>query len=180
MVRKTFMHVKEDWYKMSFSTLDEIKDNGFNGFKKIRSLWTDSSDIPDKPGVYLVLRDTKSPMQFIEPGVGGFFKGKDPNIPLEKLTREVIPNTIVVYIGKAGSLSGKSTLRSRIRQYLRFGQGKNIGHWGGRYIWQLKDHSDLLLCWKVIIDEEPRVVEQNLLQLFETTYGKKPFANIAS
>lgn len=39
----------------------------------------------------------------------------------------------MVYIGKAGT-----TLRKRLNQYLKFGNRQNIGHWGGRYIWQIK------------------------------------------
>jgi hypothetical protein len=53
------------------------------------------------------------------------------------------------------------TLRSRLKQYLKFGQGKNIGHYGGRLIWQLEHHSELVLCWLPMNEDEPRELEKN-------------------
>lgn len=43
---------------------------------------------------------------------------------------------------------------------MSFGQGKPVGHWGGRLIWQLEDVKDLIVCWKVLEKEEPRDVEK--------------------
>lgn len=116
-------------------------------------------------------------VEFINPGVGGFFKGKDPNVDIPQLKDKYVDST-VVYIGKAGSSSSKATLFSRLGQYLGFGQTKNIGHYGGRYIWQLKNHEDLLFCWKPLNEEEPIVLEKELLSLFKEEFGKLPFANL--
>lgn len=71
--------------------------------------------------------------EFLSHGTGGFFKGKDPNVSITELETNWVENTCVVYIGKAGT-----TLQKRLNQYLKFGNGQNIGHWGGRYIWQIK------------------------------------------
>jgi hypothetical protein len=128
-------------------------------------------------GVYLVLDPCGKP-DFINPGVGGFFKGKDPNVSIEELNNNYVPDSLVVYIGKAGGPSSEATLHSRLSQYLRLGQGKNVGHWGGRLIWQLKSHRDLLFCWRSTPDDDPREVEKLLIDNCEKQYGNKPFANL--
>ncbi|MGE5411757.1 MAG: GIY-YIG nuclease family protein, partial [Clostridiales bacterium] len=82
-----------------------------------------------------------------------------------------VENTKVVYIGKATSL------KSRLRQYFSFGQGKNIGHYGGRLIWQLKYSKDLVVCWESL-PTDPREHEAELIRQFATIYGRRPFANL--
>jgi len=89
-----------------------------------------------------------------------------------------VSKAAVVYIGKAGGKRGHAALRSRIQQYLAFGRGEPVGHWGGRYIWQLKDSKDLLLCWRPTPRSDPRQWEKKLLRQFEETCGKLPFANL--
>ena len=78
----------------------------------------------------------------------------------------------IVYIGK-----GKS-LKTRLSSYLRFGEGKFATHWGGRYIWQLKDSRELIVCWKTM-NEDPRVVEEKMIAKFKEEHGgRRPFANL--
>jgi excinuclease UvrABC nuclease subunit len=84
-----------------------------------------------------------------------------------------VDNTKVVYIGKATSL------RSRLREYFGFGQGKNVGHYGGRLIWQIKYSQDLIVCWKSLTID-PRQFEADLIKQFVQTYGCRPFANLAN
>lgn len=158
---------------MSFNDIDEIKKAGFIGFKKMSELFLDSSMLPDNNGVYLVLNIDNKAGEFLTVGSGGHFKGKDPNISLADLKSNWVNNTKVVYIGKATSL------RSRLRQYFSFGQGKNIGHYGGRLIWQIKYSKDLLVCWKSLTTD-PREFEADLIQQFVKTYGCRPFANLAN
>ncbi len=160
---------------MNFSK-QALIDDGFEGFISVKELWIDKSMIPRQMGVYMVL-NTESNVEFINPGVGGFFKGKDPNVDIPQL-KEKFVNSSVVYIGKAGGSYSKATLFSRLGQYLGFGQTKNIGHYGGRYIWQLKNHENLLFCWKPLQNEEPVVVEKELLSFFIQKYSKLPFANL--
>lgn len=64
-------------------------------------------------------------------------------------------------------------------QYMKFGKGEPVGHWGGRYIWQLKDNKKLIVCWRTTTNEDPRVIEKEMIETFESSYGGKPFANIA-
>jgi hypothetical protein len=157
---------------MTFNDIDGIKKAGFKGFKSMKELFQDSSMLPDSNGVYLVLHlDTKEP-EFLTVGTGGHFKGKNPNVSLAALKSNWVNNTIVVNIGKATSL------KSRLRQYFSFGQGKNIGHYGGRLIWQLKNSRDLVVCWKVISINDPREYEAELIREFVSIYNKRPFANL--
>jgi hypothetical protein len=55
-----------------------------------------------------------------------------------------VPKTHVMNIGKA------NIANRRLSEYGRLGAGTNIGHKGGRYIWQLADSGDLLVAWHPI------------------------------
>ena len=98
---------------------------------------------------------------------------------IQELKSNWVDKTIVVYIGKAGSDTSSATLKSRLKQYFCFGQGKNIGHWGGRLIWQLASSNNLVVCWKSLSSEDPRIFEGKLIKDFVTQYGNRPFANLA-
>ena len=163
---------------MNFRSLSDIHRSSFAGFQSLRRLSADPGLLPDIRGVYLVLNPAGTKPAFLAVGSGGFFKGKDPNISLEDLEANWVEGTIVLYIGKAGGSGSKATLRSRLKPYLDFGQGKNAPHWGGRLIWQLENAGDLLLCWKPLPAEEPRKVEKDLIGQFIAEYGKRPFANL--
>ncbi len=163
---------------MDFNDITDIEKNGFRGFKTVAELWNDKSSIPKIKGVYLVIDPNCKRTEFLTTGVGGFFKGKDPNVPISKLKLSLVPNSLVVYIGKAGSLTGQATLNSRLGQYLKFGQTKNVGHWGGRYIWQLKKYSDLIFCWKPTPNDDPREIEKQLLSQYIKIFDNRPFANL--
>jgi hypothetical protein len=84
----------------------------------------------------------------------------------------------IVYIGKAGRINGSATLRSRLKQYLAFGEGRAAGHWGGRYVWQLADAENLTVCWKTTDVEQAQALEKQMLEAFENEHGKTPFANL--
>ena len=115
---------------------------------------------------------------YLGKGSGGFFRGKDPNVDIAFLDKKWVDYTIVIYIGKAGGKDEKTTLRTRLKKYIEFGQGKNVSHHGGRYVWQLANAQDLVVCWKRLYDEEPRGVEKSLIAVFEGVYSKIPFANL--
>lgn len=158
---------------------EEYKKQGFDGFKTIAELKRNDACIPEQGGVYLVLRGTLEAPKFLETGTGGHFKGKNPNVPLDELQRNWVEGADIVYIGKAGSKDGSATLRSRLRQLVSFGCGNNVGHWGGRYLWQLEDSNDLIVCWLPVIDKEPETVEKELIQSFKIQHsGMRPFANL--
>ena len=151
---------------------DMIESAGFAGFMPVVELRDSKTEsVPDVPGVYMVLRDSGERPDFLTRGSGGYFKGKDPNVPLSELSANWVEGAKVLYIGKAKSL------RKRISQYLRFGDGKPVGHWGGRYIWQLADAQELIFCWMPVIGDAD-AVETEMICRFREHYGSRPFANL--
>ena len=159
-------------------TRETLSARGFQGFVPIRELRSSPEQIPAVRGVYVLLREgTHSPV-FFEKGTGGFFKGKDPNVPVEVLQQNWVQGSPTVYIGKAGDPGRAATLRTRLWQYLRFGTGANVGHWGGRYIWQLEDAEDLLICWLPLPEDTPSELESTLIDAFRQEHGVRPFANL--
>jgi len=169
---------------MTFNSLDNFKSDGFSGFKKVGDLFLNFSGVPNERGNYFVLYLGGKRPEFLSRGVGGFFKGKDPNVSIPELESNWVDETVVVYIGQAGGIrAGKwsdATLSERIGAYMKFGQGRDIGHFGGRFIWQIKDHRDLVLCWKSWPNKtkDPKEVEGEWIQEFKSIYGKRPFANL--
>lgn len=157
---------------MESAVVNALKMDVFNGFVRVFNLRGEAlKDIPDVPGVYMVLRDSVERPDFLVRGSGGYFKGKDPNVPLSELCANWVEGANVLYIGKAKSL------RKRISQYLRFGDGKPVGHWGGRYIWQLADAPELIFCWMPVIGDAD-AVETEMICRFREHYGSRPFANL--
>lgn len=161
-----------------FQDLSKIKEMGFTGFKTVDQLWNDHSCITNERGIYLILSPDPSINQYLTKGVGGYFKDKDPNVSLSELKTNWVTDSHILYIGQAGGNTPSATLRKRIKQYLEFGKGKPVGHYGGRLIWQLSNHKSLLVAWKVIETSDPRVEEANLIKDFANYYGKLPFANL--
>lgn len=160
-------------------TIDSIKAMGFTGFVPVKTLQSSNcAEVPKERGVYIFIRTATDAPVFLEKSIGGHFKGSDPTVPIETLNASWVPAAIVMYIGKAGGLTGRATLKSRLRQYMKFGEGKPVGHKGGRYIWQLGDSADLLVCWNPTPHSDPYDEETTLISAFRTIYGTRPFANL--
>lgn len=156
--------------------MDLLKKDGFQGFVTINELCKNINIVPTYGGVYVVLRTKENKPVFLEKGTGGFFKGDDPNVSISKLEAKWIEGTPIVYIGKADG-SATRGLRTRLNEYMRFGRGNAVGHKGGRYIWQLEDADELIVCWKRI-DCDAEHVEKQMIMAFKEKYGKYPFANL--
>lgn len=152
-------------------TSDTLEQEGFEGFVP----WADLAlnEIPPEPGIYVVVRRSATPPVFLATNRAGRFKGRNPTEKPEVLRSAWVDGASVLYIGKAANL------QNRLRQYREHGEGKPVGHWGGRYIWQLSDCRELGVAWKVT-DGEPRQVERELLASFRETYDQLPFANLTS
>ena len=152
--------------------IENYRKDGFTGFVPVSKLRSTASLLPDSGGVYIVVRESDNSPEFLANGTGGFFKGKNPNVGLEELVSNYVAGSKVVYIGKATSL------KKRVGQLLRFGAGSAVGHWGGRYLWQLADSDNLLIAWKTTPTTDPRSVEIKMLEEFVSRHGKLPFANL--
>jgi|TARA_B100001971_G_C18217322_1_gene554743 hypothetical protein len=164
---------------MLFDNINEIKEFGFKGFEAVDTLMMyKCSQIPKQKGIYFVLNNNFTP-SFLQKSVGGHFKKRNPTVPVSELKENWVDESLVVYIGKAGGANSKATLQSRLKQYMRFGEGEPVGHWGGRLIWQLANHRDLIICYKPLLNTEPREEEKNLILKFEAIYGIMPFANLS-
>jgi hypothetical protein len=162
---------------ISLRSIEEIRQRGFVGFVTISELQTSNcSDVPNLPGVYLVLKPDLTRPAFLNESLGGHFKGQNPTVPVSRLESKWVEDAVILNIGKAGL--GRATLRSRLKQYVRFGRGEAVGHWGGRYIWQLGRSCEFLVCWKVTPEAVARTVEKALIDEFKALFGKFPFANL--
>lgn len=170
---------------MNFNNIEEIEKAGFIGFTKMSELFLGTKGIPKIKGVYFVLYLDEKPPTFLSNGAGPklYKKKTNPNVSLAELKSNWVENTIVVYIGKAGGTfqgkESKETLRSRLQTYFSFGKGKDVSHFGGRLIWQLENYKDLIVCWQPTLDNEPAVIETNLIAEFKKKYNQqRPFANL--
>jgi len=160
------------------TSIKELTRYGFTGFKTVSELRNNLAVLPKQKGVYIVINPLPGSKNFLTKGTGGHFKGKDPNVFVEELNAKWVMNSPVVYIGQAGGGSSAATLQKRIKQYLDFGNGKAIGHYGGRFIWQISHNKDLIIAWKTLDNENPSVVETELLTSFRRHYNALPFANL--
>ena len=163
----------------SLTSVASLRSQGFDGFVTVADLRRNNrNNIPAVPGVYLVLRNCASYPEFLDVGTGGHFKNKDPNVSVSELNDNWVEGAVTVYIGQAGSNSN-GTLEKRIGELIRFGQGGCVGHWGGRFIWQLQGADRLLVCWKEVADGDPRKFERELITEFKSAHGdRRPFANL--
>lgn len=139
--------------------------------------------IPEIKGLYIVF-STSLRKDFLTKGTGGFFKDKNPNVPIKVLSDNWVDNTNILYIGRAGGVSengveSNSTLRRRLNTYFKFGLGEPVGHWGGRFIWQLKYSDELIFYWRPCDEtENPVTLEHHLITEYKKHYGSRPFANL--
>tara|TARA_B100000519_G_C14116748_1_gene378445 strand:+ start:159 stop:569 length:411 start_codon:yes stop_codon:yes gene_type:complete len=133
--------------------------------------------IPNLKGVYSILCN-KENINFLDESLGGHFKGKNPTVDKNVLKNNWVDGAGILYIGKAGGAKSSSTLKRRIWQYMQFGCGKPVGHWGGRLIWQIKENKELLLAYKTLDKIEPRIYEKELIGDFIRKFGILPFANL--
>lgn len=148
-----------------------LEAEGFVGWVTFEELGARLPSVPSDGGVYVVARDSADAPEFLDANPGGRFKGRDPTVELDALRANWVGGATIVYIGKADNL------RRRLRQYMRFGEGVPVGHWGGRLIWQLADARDLVVGWLETPDRIPKQVETELIAAFRRAHDKPPFAN---
>ena len=152
-----------------------LSDLGFDGFLPLRKILLAPFEVPDKFGIYAVIRTNQGTPAFLPESRAARFRNRDLSYPVGRLLDKWIPMAQVIYIGKAGPTVGRH-LRRRINEFVRFGDGTAIGHRGGRAIWQLPDVWECLLAWKAC-SGIPRESEKQLIAEFKQAHGKIPFAN---
>jgi hypothetical protein len=152
---------------------------GFRGFERVSDLLDPRTrrQIPEVPGVYIVVYEGMPSPTFLQMSTGGWFKGQDPTFRPEELEPRWVKGSRVVYIGMTGE-GRRAGLRTRIRALVRYGTGHKIGHAGGRALWQLPSSSDLVVCWRPAQDGVEAVSEERrLLDGFREQHKRLPFAN---
>lgn len=160
----------------SFSLL-ALRQIGFEGFCQIGTLRSDRcARVPTESGVYLILHKESDTPKFLEKGTGGRFKNREPNIPVATLESKWVRGSPVAYIGKAGGAKSRRTLQRRLFEYVQFGCGLAVPHWGGRMIWQLSGSDNLEVCWRT--HTEADLFERELLARHAAEFGALPFANL--
>lgn len=154
-----------------------LQDYGFEGFVRFADL--PDTDVPDGPGVYVVVRSATDVPTFLHESPAGWFKGRNPAVSGARLVTKWVDGASVIYIGKATpGMGNRRGLRKRLNEYRRFGTGVPVGHWGGRFVWQLGDHETLTVAWKVLDDQDATEVEDQLIRDFVSHHGTLPFANV--
>jgi len=147
---------------------------GFNPVDQLRS--AKCSSVPrDSAGVYVVLVPPCMDIAFLPRSPAGHFKNQDPTVSVSTLRARWVHGVSVIYIGRA-SKTRSTNLRKRIHTFLKFGGGENVGHRGGRFVWQIADSDRFLIGWKPCA--ESRKLEADMLSDFERQYGRLPFANL--
>lgn len=158
-------------------TRQTLKADGFTGFRTLADL--EINRIPQKPGIFAVLRPEGFRPQYLARSTAGVFKKKDPTLRADALAAEWVDDAEVLYLGKAGPGSkGNRGLRRQIQEFVDFGKGKPPGHWDGRLIWQLAGAGSLIVAWKELPAEQLTAVEAGYHAGFREEYGRLPFANL--
>jgi hypothetical protein len=160
-----------------FGSVEGLREMGFEGFVSVRDLRRDDCrGLPRENGVYILVRDRDGEPRFNLRGTAAFWRGMDPNVKLEVLAEEWVPGAKLMYVGRAAGAGVRGKIQQRVKRLLRFGEGKNVAHWGGRHVWQLADGYELLVAWKECKDAVRQ--QTALIRAFEARHDKLPFANL--
>lgn len=175
-----------------FEDFNHTKAYGFKGFYPIVQLEDNNyEDIPEEKGVYCIFYPLQLPNVFTLDVKYKRRKNNNAIVTQEILDNKWVHGAQVIYVGKAGGGGTRAHLRTRLRAYMRFGQGRVANHWGGRYIWHLQKVHECTVAYMITPENEqggsesPRGYERKLLSLFKESYvrddkGVLPFANLQS
>jgi hypothetical protein len=149
----------------------DLEVRHFRGFLPLSQLkGSGCRSVTPEPGVYAVLRPAIVKPTFLSRNHGGRFKGQDPSVEVPVLQRRWVEGTQLLYFGKTDDL------KRRIDELCRFGSGEPIGHWGGRYMWQIAGSDEFIIAW--LPTSDPMGEHRTLMDEFRAAFGSWPFANI--
>jgi hypothetical protein len=162
---------------MALLHIDGICLDGFSQPITIDELRrTRCSGVPESPGAYLIVRSSDSTPDFLSVSTGGWFKGQDPNAPLDVVRAHWVQGAHVLYVGMTAARKG---LKGRLCCFFDFGCGKAVGHRGGRLLWHLKDSGELLVRWRPCAEAEADDAETKAIADFKAAHdGRRPYANM--
>jgi len=160
-------------------SIESLEREGFSGFLTVGQLHRSGClEVPDAPGVYVVLRRERAPHPFLRRSTAPVWRRRDPTVPIPTLEARWHADATLLYVAGAPGPGVRSRLRQRIKRMLRFGHGSVVGHWGGRLLWQLGEAGRLVVAWRACeTGEEAEALTTELLRRFESHHGGPPFAN---
>ena len=159
-------------------TPEELRMFGFEGFSTVAALRDEAAaSVPTTPGAWVVLRDVGGVPHFLSRNTGAMWRGQDPTELPDTLAARWVARAGVLYIGTAAGPGVRGLLQQRIKRFLRFGMGRNVAHWEGRFIWQLAGAAALRVAWKSVPPARAQATAQHRLDAFVERHGVMPFAN---
>lgn len=165
--------------ELKLDSADDLRAYGFEGFRTIMSLREESCErVPADTGAYVVLRDWTAPPKFLARSTAAVWRQQSPTVPVEELAAKWVEGASVLYIGHAAGPGVRDRLQQRFKRFMRFGAGKVVSHWSGRYIWQLSAASALRMAWFATDKRDSDPLVRRMFAAFEESYGTLPFANL--
>jgi len=160
------------------ATAADLREQGFEGFVTFSALRADgAASVPVAPGVWVVVHEPVALPHFLPRSTAPAWRGQEPTLPPDALAARWVPHACVLYVGVAPGAGVRHLLRQQVKRFLRFGDGRNVAHWGGRAIWQLAGAGSLRVAWRVAPPDGVRAAAAGLLRAFEEHHGMRPFAN---
>jgi hypothetical protein len=161
------------------ASVEDMRALGYEGFLTVSQLRDEgAASVPVEPGAWVVLREGASAVpRFLARSTAAPWRGQDPTQTADALGARWVANAYVLYVGVAPGTGVRHLLQQRIKRFLRFGSGRNVTHWGGRFVWQLAGVSSLRIAWQVTGAEGARQAADDTLKAFFDRHGMPPFAN---
>lgn len=159
--------------------VDDLRALGYEGFLTVSQLRDEGAEsVPVEPGAWVVLRDGSSAVpRFLPRSSAAPWRGQDPTMTADALGARWVAHAYILYVGVAPGTGVRHLLQQRIKRFLRFGSGRNVAHWGGRFIWQLAGSASLRIAWHVTGAEGAREAADDMLRAFAERHSMQPFAN---
>ncbi|MBL0233809.1 MAG: hypothetical protein IPQ08_09100 [Chitinophagaceae bacterium] len=127
--------------------IERYQSQGFEGFIKLSEFEKDANKIPNGPGLFMII-DFDGTGEFLETGGGAFFKGRNPNKPVNELKELWVNDSQVLLIEKASFRFKNQGLRKKISRLIKFCKGQPTGpFYNGRSLAQRSNFNNLTVAW---------------------------------